>query len=36
MKDNLTILQNFIITNESVLNHLKSEIGMKTTASVLG
>ena len=36
MKDNLTILQNFIITNESVLNHLKSDIGIKTTASVLG
>jgi hypothetical protein len=36
MKDNLTILQNFIITNKNILNHLKSDIGMKSTAAVLG
>ena len=36
MKNQLTILQNFIITNEKVLNHLKSDIGLKTTADVLG
>ena len=36
MKDQLTILQNFIITNERVLNHLKSDIGLKSTANVVG
>ena len=36
MKNQLTILQNFIITNEKVLNHLKSDIGLKSTAEVVG
>ena len=36
MKDHLTILQNFIITNESILNHLKSDVGLKATSNVLG
>ena len=36
MKNQLTILQNFIITNEDVLNHLKSDMGLKATSSVLG
>ena len=36
MKNQLTILQNFIIINEDVLNHLKSDVGLKTTANVLG
>ena len=36
MKDQLTILQNFIITNEEVFNHLQSDIGLKSTAKVIG
>jgi len=36
MKEILTVLQNFIIADESRLNHLKSDIGIKATASVLG
>ena len=36
MKEQLSVLQNFIITNESVLNHLKSDIGLKSSANVLG
>ena len=36
MRDKLTILQNFIITKEHILNHLKSDVGIKATASVLG
>tara|TARA_B100000282_G_scaffold99712_1_gene70217 strand:+ start:195 stop:911 length:717 start_codon:yes stop_codon:yes gene_type:complete len=36
MKYTLTVLQNFIITKERILNHLKSDVGLKCTASVLG
>ena len=36
MKDKLTIIQNFIITKENILNHLKSDVGMKSTAAVFG
>ncbi len=36
MKHTLTVLQNFIITKERILNHLKSDLGLKCTASVLG
>ena len=36
MKDKLTILQNFIIFDEDKLDHLKSDVGMKASAKVLG
>ena len=36
MKYILTVLQNFIITKERILNHLKSDVGLKCTTSVLG
>jgi hypothetical protein len=35
MKDQLTILCNFILFDDTRLNHLKSNVGMKATAKVL-
>ena len=36
MKKQLTILQNFIITDDVKLNHLSSNVGIKKTAEVFG
>tara|TARA_Y100000004_G_scaffold188920_1_gene243795 strand:- start:862 stop:2862 length:2001 start_codon:yes stop_codon:yes gene_type:complete len=36
MKDKLTLLQNFIITDDVKLNHLSSNVGIKKTAEVFG
>ena len=36
MKNKLTLLQNFIITDDIKLNHLQSSVGIKKTAEVFG